>query len=132
VFKTEYEKFVIKTAILVLSLIIIIDIMFLSHKWLAIIGLLIGAVFGMLKFGITAALISKIISYSERQAVSRNIIMYLICLVLTAVIFFVSAHIHTYILIGMAEGVLLIPFTLFIICLGGGTGFIKKYFNEKN
>jgi len=130
VFKTEYEKFVIKTALLVLSLIIIVDIIFLSHKWLVILGLLTGAVFGIFKFGITAALISKIISYSESQAVGRNIIMYLISLFLTAVIFLISAHIHMYILIGMAEGVLLIPITLFIICLVGGSGFIKKFFKS--
>ncbi len=129
-FKTEYEKFVIKTALLVLSLIIFVDIIFLSNKLLVIIGLLSGAVFGIFKFGITAALISKIISYSESQAVSRNIIMYFICMVSTAVIFFVSAHIHMYILIGVAEGVLLIPITLFIICLAGGLGFIKKYFRS--
>jgi len=47
---------------------------------------------------------------------------------LTATLLFISASINMSLFIGAVEGVLLIPFTIFILSLAGGAGIKKNDF----
>lgn len=125
-FKSKYEKYILKRAAVLFALIAVTDIIFLNNSVLVILGLLAGSGFGIIKFGMWAVLLSKVLlSPSNEAAVVKSLIAFYMLFGLTAALLFTSASINMSLFIGAAEGVLLIPVTLFMLSLIGGAG-IKK------
>jgi hypothetical protein len=117
-----------RSAILFL-LIAVIDFVFLKNKFLVFLGLLIGSTFSIIKFGMWAILLSKFfLPSSNGAAVFKSIVIFLLFFGGTALLFVISVLINMSLLIGVAEGVLLVPVTVFFLSLFGGAGIKSNDF----
>ncbi len=127
--KTKYEKYIIRRSAILFILIAVLDFILLNDNILAFLGLLAGSIFGIIKFGMWAILLSKFFLPSYNGAVIvKSIVIFLLLFGGTALLFTISALINMSLLIGVTEGVLLIPFTAFLLSLVGGAGIKKNDF----
>ncbi len=127
--KSKYEKYIVKRSLIVLLLFAVMDLVFVDDKIYALCGLLIGSAVSIVKLVLVTALFSKMITRLGKGAVvGRSIIVYTASQIVTALLFVFSIIINLALLIGVAEGVLLIPLTIFFICITGGSGIIRNNF----
>ncbi|HEY9062594.1 MAG TPA: hypothetical protein VIO64_19160 [Pseudobacteroides sp.] len=127
--KTKYEKYIIKRSAVLFLLIAVVDFIFLKNKFLVFFGLLIGSTFSIIKFGMWAILLSKFFLPSRNGAVVvKSIVIFLLLFGGTALLFVISVLINMSLLIGVTEGVLLVPFTVFFLSLIGGAGIKNNDF----
>jgi len=127
--KTKYEKYIIKRSAILFVLIAVADIILLNNSVFAILGLMAGSIFGIIKFGMWAILLSKVLLSPYNGAViAKSLVIFYMLFGLTAVLLFISASINMSLFIGATEGVLLIPVTIFILSLVGGAGIKKNDF----
>ncbi|WP_207642346.1 hypothetical protein [Pseudobacteroides cellulosolvens] len=110
-------------------LIAVLDFILLNDKILVFLGLLAGSTFGIIKFGMWAILLSKFFLPSYNGAVIvKSIVIFLLLFGGTALLLIISILINISLLIGVTEGVLLVPFTAFFLSLVGGAGIKKNDF----
>jgi len=78
-FKTKYEKYLIKRCAVLFVLIAVSDFILLNNSSFVILGLLAGSVFGIIKFGVWAILLSKVLlSPCNGAAVAKSLIAFYI------------------------------------------------------
>lgn len=113
--KSKVERFIAKRVLIVFIGLAVIDLLFINQRWLALAGLAIGTIFGLLKFTYTASGFAHLLMTPQaRNAAGRSVLRYAFGQALTVVILAVSIVINLYFFAGVTVGVLLVTFAVIV------------------
>lgn len=127
--RSKLEKFLVKRILIVFVILAMVDLVFLDHKWLILLGLILGGAFGILKFSSTSSVYARLFGIEEKRTiVRRSVLVYIINQLATIALLVVSATVNLYLFIGTIAGILLVPLVLFINALTEGFGITHNNF----
>ncbi len=120
--KNKLANFIAKRVLICCTLLSIIVLMWLEHRWYTWFGLILGSAFSVMKFGSYTWIFTKIVSdaagsaqktHSARSGMLGFLANQIILFPLLLVAFFVDQWFFA----GMVAGILLVPFVIMINCV---------------
>jgi hypothetical protein len=120
--KSKLEKFLAKRVLIVFGILAIFSVAYISQRWFALIGLVIGTAFCTIKLGSYVWIFSKIlIPKNEIERVTPSIVKsiagFIANQLILIILLLVSLKINLWVFIGIVVGVLTLPFVILINCL---------------
>ncbi len=127
--KNKLEKYIL-IRVLILSVILsIIFIVFAEQFWFGLVGIVSGTSAGLLKLSLLVKALPKILSPSSGLKPStRSILRFGAGYLAVFVLLFIGATINLTLFAGMAAGILLVPFAIFLYGIAKGLGLSKYDF----
>ncbi len=104
------QRFFRIRTIIFLVILLILDLAFIDRKWITAAGLILGSLFGMLKFAVTSNYISGKLRQGEKRFSKRNgLVKYLLVQPATILLLAVSIYFSVWFFFGVVGGILLLP-----------------------
>lgn len=127
--KSNIEKFIAKRVLFLVGILSLADILMVDQRWLALAGLLAGAIFGILRFGSLADVIMQLLARSNAQAAAKkSVLNYVFSFIVLIVLFSASLLYNGWFAAGMITGDLLVPFVIMVNGLTEGLGITHNNF----
>ncbi|MCX7921029.1 MAG: hypothetical protein N3B21_03240 [Clostridia bacterium] len=123
------EKFVIKKVLIFFVILAILDVVLFKQKWVTLVGLFSGTVFGILKLyfmGLTYS--SLLLPNNNPSTVRKSILRYVISQMAIILMLLISAKLSFWFFIGVTAGVLTVPLVVFINSITEGLGITHNNF----
>lgn len=126
-----------------MSLLTIIDIVFVKEKWLVLTGLYVGTILSMAKFGSYAWVFGKIIGVGtnasdeggsesrlpeRRQSPGSSIIVFTLNQLILLPLLFLAYYLSTRLFVGFVAGILTVPFVILVNSITEALGITKNHF----
>ncbi|MCX8129562.1 MAG: hypothetical protein N3I35_05600 [Clostridia bacterium] len=126
---SKIEKFIVRRVLVLFFVLVIVDLVFLHHKWFILLGLILGSLFSVFKFSSTATMYMRFLGHHDKNTViMRSILKYILNQLATVALLVVSILFNFYLFIGTTAGILLVPSVLFINALTEGFGITHNNF----
>jgi len=131
--KSKLERFLAKKAVICLMLMSIIDIIAVKNRWLVLIGLVVGAILSVAKFGSYAWAFRRIIGIdqgdsSKRVGPGSSITVYVLNQLILLPLLFLIYLLNHWIFAGFVAGILIVPFVIMINSITEVLGITKNNF----
>lgn len=121
--KNKLEKFVAKRVLISFAILSILDLIFIHRRWIVLLGLSIGGAFGLLRFGSMVATFSNLICRTAKDAaVKKSVLWYILNQGVLLILLATAAKFDLWLFAGLAAGILLVPFIMFIFGIAQGLG----------
>lgn len=132
-FKSKIELFIAKKAVICLILVSIIDIIAINARWLVLVGLFVGTILSVVKFGSYAWVFGRICSTdqgdpSKRQTPGSSITVFMLNQLVLLPLLFITYFINHWIFAGFVAGILIVPFVIMINSITEVLGISKNHF----
>ena len=132
-FKSKIEQFVAKKAVICLILMSIIDIITVDYRWLVLVGLFLGTILSVAKFGSYAWVFERICSTdqsgsSKRQSSGSSITVFMLNQLILLPLLFLAYFLNQWIFAGFVAGILIVPFVIMINNITEVLGITKNHF----
>jgi hypothetical protein len=117
--KTKLEKFIAKRSLIFFIILAILDIVLFKNRWYVLVGLVVGGVFSISKFGSYTLVFSRIIASESRNSqhnhpVRKSLIVFFINQLVLLPLLYFALKFNQWFFIGVVAGILLVPLVLFI------------------
>lgn len=132
-FKSKIEQFVAKKAVICLILLSIIDVIAINYKWLVFVGLVLGTILSVAKFGSYAWVFERICNpdqgdSSKKQASGSSITVFMLNQLILLPLLFLAYFINLRIFAGFVAGILIVPFVIMMNSITEVLGITKNHF----
>jgi hypothetical protein len=120
--KSKLEQFIAKRVLIFFIVLAILDIVFINKRWFVLIGLMLGGVLSILKFGSYAMFFEKLIvsvssNHKKNHGAGSGIIVFVLNQLILIPVMFITMKINYLLFEGFVSGVLLVPFVLLVNCI---------------
>ena len=120
--KNKLVSFIAIRVLICCILLSIIDVILLEYRWHALAGLILGSVFGVLRFGSNTWIFEKIIPSAENTAeksrkARMGMLGFLTNQILLLPVLFAAYFLNQWFFAGIVAGILLVPFVIMLNCI---------------
>jgi hypothetical protein len=122
------EKFIAKRVLIIFGVLVILNLIFVSQRMYVMLGLIIGSIFGFMRFSSLGATISRLVLHDKSNTVKETFIRYMVNHVAMIVLCAVSIRYSLWMFIGVIAGVLIIPVIIMINGITEGLGVTHNRF----
>ncbi len=112
--KTKLEKLIIKNLLAVLFSLSILDVIFIKHKWILLIGLVIGSLISILKFSILTNIISALLLPNINNVTLKSILVFLFNQAIAVLILIIVLKTNIHLFWGVLAGILMVPLIIML------------------
>lgn len=124
---------IVKRVLICYILLSIIDVVLVKQRWLALFGLSVGAVFGVLKFISYSWVFGRIASGAaagirKGAGAGLGILVFAFNQILLLPLLFVAYKFDMWFFTGLVAGILLVPFAIMLNCLTEAIGITHNNF----
>lgn len=122
------EKFIAKRVLIIFGVLVILNLIFVSQRMYVMLGLIIGSVFGFMRFSSFGATISRLVLHDKSSTIKETFIRYMVNHVAMIVLCAVSIKYSLWMFTGVIVGVLIIPGIIMINGITEGLGVTHNRF----
>lgn len=128
-FKTGLERLIFRKALILLAISAVIFSVFFNSRFIIIAGLMAGSVFSIIRLkSMTSALRGMMPGKNASGAVAKNILGFVIAQMVAVVLLLCASIINFGLFAGIAFGILIVPFSIFINALTESFGITHNHF----
>ena len=125
---SSLEKFIAKRVLIIFGVLVILNLIFVSQRMYVMLGLIIGSVFGFMRFSSFGATISRLVLHDKSSTIKETFIRYMVNHVAMIVLCAVSIKYSLWMFTGVIAGVLIIPGIIMINGITEGLGVTHNRF----
>lgn len=132
-FKSKLERFILKRVLICMILLSIFDITLFENRWLVFVGLIVGSILSIVKFGSNAWVFEGIFGTDENNghkklAPHSSVVVFAINQIILLPLLLLSYYISQWVFTGFIAGILVVPFVIMINSITEAFGITKNHF----
>jgi len=129
IIKSSLGMFIIKRMLVLFSLLALLDVIFLRHRWMVLAGLSIGSIVSLVRFSTTSEVCQNLLVHKSCKTDSlKGVFKYIFSQIFTILIMVVSIIQDKWLFIGLTAGILIVPAIVIINGITEGLSITKNNF----